>query len=136
MEVKKVKLSQQYFVNMLIFLFVLLAFVVSRVSSIPQGHQKIFSWIYYIAMLLFGVSGLLKQEAVDESAEKVLGKVNRIIWIVIRAGLLLLAVIVGAPGLKEITMTRDTICFMILLFLFIVTFLKYILFVYFDRKGL
>jgi hypothetical protein len=135
MGMKKLKLSKQYFLNMLIFLFILAAFIVSREGSIPQEYKKIFMWIYYIAMVICGFSGFSKNELVDELAEKVLSKVNHIIWIIIRIGLLILAVIVGAPKFKEINLTRDTICLLILSFLFVVTFLKYILFIYYDRKG-
>lgn len=80
---------------------------------------------------------IFKLETVDESAEKVLNRVNNIIWLVIRIGLLVLAVVVGAPMFKEkIDLSRDAISVIILLFLFLLTFLKYILFVYYDRKGL
>lgn len=137
MEKKVIKLSQQYFVNMLIFLLILLSLIVSRSSFIAQEYKSIFMWVYNIVLILGGFMVIFKHETVDESAEKVLNRVNNIIWLVIRIGLLVLAVVVGAPMFKEkIDLSRDAISVIILLFLFLITFLKYILFVYYDRKGL
>ncbi len=137
MEKKVIKLSQQYFVNMLIFLLILLSLIVSRSSFIAQEYKSIFMWVYNIVLILGGFMVIFKHETVDESAEKVLNRVNNIIWLVIRIGLLLLAVVVGAPMFKEkIDLSRDAISIIILSFLFLLTFLKYILFVYYDRKGL
>lgn len=137
MEKKVIKLSQQYFVNMLIFLLILLSLIVSRSSFIAQEYKSIFMWVYNIVLILGGFMVIFKHETVDESAEKVLNRVNNIIWLVIRIGLLVLAVVVGAPMFKEkIDLSRDAISVIILLFLFLLTFLKYILFVYYDRKGL
>ncbi|WP_017416364.1 hypothetical protein [Clostridium tunisiense] len=137
MEKKVIKLSQQYFVNMLIFLLILLSLIVSRSSFIAQEYKSIFMWVYNIVLTLGCFMVIFKHETVDESAEKVLNRVNNIIWLVIRIGLLVLAVVVGAPMFKEkIDLSRDAISVIILLFLFLLTFLKYILFVYYDRKGL
>jgi len=137
MEKKVMKLSQQYFVNMVIFLLILLSLIVSRASFIADEYKSIFMWMYNIVLILGGFMVIFKHETVDESAEKVLNRVNNTIWLVIRIGLLLLAVVVGAPMFKEkIDLSRDAISIIILSFLFLLTFLKYILFVYYDRKGL
>ncbi|MBL4934324.1 hypothetical protein JK636_00980 [Clostridium sp. YIM B02515] len=137
MRTKTVRLSHQYFINMMIFFLVALVFIVSKANIIPQEYKSIFMWIYYAALVLCGFTGVFRQEKVDESAEKALGKVYRIIWNVVLIGLLILAVVIGAPGFQErIKLTRDNICLIILIFLFFITFLRYTLFVYYDRRGL
>ncbi|ERI93661.1 hypothetical protein HMPREF1982_01424 [Clostridiales bacterium oral taxon 876 str. F0540] len=137
MRAKTVRLSHQYFINMMIFFLVGLVFTVTKANVIPQEYKSAFMWVYYAALALCGFTSIFKQEKVDESAEKALSKVYRIIWNVVLVGLLMLAVVVGAPGFQEkVKLTRDNISLIIFVFLFLITFLKYILFVYYDRKGL
>lgn len=136
MENKKVNLANQYLFKAVIMLMVLIVFITSILSNIPNEIQKGITAVSYIIMLLCGISGFWKQEKVDESAEKALGKIHGIIYVFSIVVLTIIACIIGSPFFQNYMITRQHITIIILIFLSVITFLKTILFVYYNRKGI
>ena len=134
---KKINLVTQYSLKAFLVLFILILYIVSRESFGFHQYENIFSKIYNTTLIFYGSIGIIrKNEKIDESAERILGKVTEICLNVSIAGLILLVILVAAPMYKKISLSRDMIGLLILSLLFIVTSLKSILFYYFDRKGL
>lgn len=137
MEKKKISLAVQYSMQALMIFGLLSLYVVSRENFGFKQYEPIISRLYYMGLILFALMGLIRRnEKVDESAEKVLGKVTSICLQVATLGLIILVILSGSPFYKEIKLSRDIIGLLILGLLFIITSLKPILFYYFDRKGL
>lgn len=137
MEKKKINLVTQYGLKALLILEILTLYVASRENFGFKQYEPIISKLYYIGLIFYGLIGLIrKDEKVDESAERILGKVNQICLNVAISGLVILMILVGAPMYKEVNLSRDMIGLLMLILLFIITSLKPILFHHFDRKGL
>lgn len=137
MEKKKINLVTQYTLKALLILGILTLYVASRENFGFKQYEPIISKLYYIGLIFYGLIGLIrKDEKVDESAERILGKVNQICLNVAISGLVILMILVGAPMYKEVNLSRDMIGLLMLILLFIITSLKPILFHHFDRKGL
>ncbi|CAK7019791.1 hypothetical protein ACF3M2_05285 [Tissierella carlieri] len=137
MEKKKINLVTQYGLKALLILGILTLYVASRENFGFKQYEPIISKLYYIGLIFYGLIGLIrKDEKVDESAERILGKVNQICLNVAISGLVILMILVGAPMYKEVNLSRDMIGLLMLILLFIITSLKPILFHHFDRKGL
>lgn len=137
MEKKKINLVTQYGLKALLILGILILYVASRENFGFKQYEPIISKLYYIGLIFYGLIGLIrKDEKVDESAERILGKVNQICLNVAISGLVILMILVGAPMYKEVNLSRDMIGLLMLILLFIITSLKPILFHHFDRKGL
>lgn len=137
MKKKKISLVVQYSLQALIVFGILTVYIVSREDFGFKQYEPIISKFYYLGLVLYGSIGLIRQnEKTDESAEKILGKVNGICLNTATVGLIILMLIVGAPMYKEVNLSRDTIGLFMLILLFIITSLKSVLFYYFDRKGL
>ncbi len=137
MKKKKISLVVQYSLQALIVFGILTVYIVSREDFGFKQYEPIISKFYYLGLVLYGFIGLIRQnEKTDESAEKILGKVNQICLNTATVGLIILMLIVGAPMYKEVNLSRDTIGLFMLILLFIITSLKSVLFYYFDRKGL
>jgi uncharacterized membrane protein YiaA len=136
-EKKKINLVTQYGLKALLILGILILYVASRENFGFKQYEPIISKLYYIGLIFYGLIGLIrKDEKVDESAERILGKVNQICLNVAISGLVILMILVGAPMYKEVNLSRDMIGLLMLILLFIITSLKPILFHHFDRKGL
>lgn len=134
---KKISLASQYSYNVILVFMILAIYTVSRESFGFKQYEPIISKFYYIGLIFFAIIGLIfRSEKTDESAERVLGKVNQICLNVAILGLILLMLLVGAPMYKEVNLSRDVIGLFMLILLAIITSLKLILFHYFDRKGL
>ncbi|MBU5436707.1 hypothetical protein KQI42_01735 [Tissierella sp. MSJ-40] len=114
----------------------MILYIVSRENFGFRQYENIISKIYYTALVLYGLVGLIKQEKVDELVERILSKVNKICMIVADIGLILLIILVAASDFKRIYITRDMIGLLMLLLLFTIASLKPVLFYYFDKKGL
>lgn len=137
MEKKKINLVTQYALKSLIIFGILLLYITSRENFGYKQYEPIISKLYYIGLILYGVIGLVrKNEKTDESAERILGRVNQICLNVATVGIIILIILVGAPMYKGINLPRDMIGLFMLILLFIITSLKPVLFYYFDRKGL
>lgn len=137
MSKKKFSLASQYAYYAILVFMILTIYIASREDFGFKEYEPIISKLYYIGLILFTIIGLIKpKEKTDESAEKVLGKVNQICLNVAILGLILLTLLVGAPMYKEVNLSRDIIGLFMLILLAIITSLKLILFHYFDRKGL
>ena len=137
MKKKKISLVVQYSLQALIVFGILTVYIVSREDFGFKQYEPIISKFYYLGLVLYGFIGLIRlNEKTDESAEKILGKVNQICLNTATVGLIILMLIVGAPMYKEVNLSRDTIGLFMLILLFIITSLKSVLFYYFDRKGL
>lgn len=137
MSKKKISLASQYAYNVISVFMILAIYAVSRESFGFKQYEPIISKFYYIGLILFAIIGLIRQkEKTDESAEKILGKINQICLNLAILGLIILILLVGAPMYKEVNLSRDMIGLFMLILLFIITSLKLALFHYFDRKGL
>lgn len=137
MSKKKFSLASQYAYYAILVFMILTIYIASREDFGFKEYEPIISKLYYIGLILLTIIGLIKpKEKTDESAEKVLGKVNQICLNVAILGLILLMLLVGAPMYKEVNLSRDIIGLFMLILLAIITSLKLILFHYFDRKGL
>lgn len=137
MSKKKFSLASQYAYNAISVFMILAIYAVSRESFGFKKYESIISRFYYIGLILFAIIGLVRRkEKTDESAERVLGKVNQICLNISILGLIILTLLVGAPMYKEVNLSRDIIGLFMLILLAIITSLKLILFHYFDRKGL
>ncbi|MBU5257569.1 hypothetical protein [Tissierella praeacuta] len=137
MSSKKINLSTQYVLKALIVFMILVLYIVSRENSAFKEYKPIISRIYNIGLLSYGIIGLIrKNEEIDESAEKILSKVNKICLNTSIAGLIFLSILLGAPMYREIVIPRDTIGLLMLIMLFIIVSLRAVLFYYYDRKGL
>ncbi|MCQ4925382.1 hypothetical protein NE686_19920 [Tissierella carlieri] len=136
MEKKKINLVTQYTLKSLLILGILILYVVSRENFGFKQYEPIISKFYYIGLIFYGLIGLIrKEEKIDESAERILGRVNQICLNVTITGLIILMILVGAPMYKEVNLSRDMIGLFMLILLFIITSLKPVLFHHFDRKG-
>ncbi len=133
---KKISLSAQYAMKALVVFLILIVYIASRENFGFKQYESIISKIYYSALVIYGFTGLIKQEKPDELAEKILSKANEICVTVVDIGLILLMILVGAPAFKKIDISRDMIGLLILLLLFVTTSLKSFLFYYFNREGL
>lgn len=120
----------------LVVFLILIVYIASRENFGFKQYESIISKIYYSALVIYGFTGLIKQEKPDELAEKILSKANEICVTVVDIGLILLMILVGAPAFKKIDISRDMIGLLILLLLFVTTSLKSFLFYYFNREGL
>lgn len=136
MRINKIKLASQLFFKSLVVFLILVLYIVSRANFGFNQYHNIISKIYYSVLVLYGLTGFIKQEKVDELAEKILYKVNNIVLVVVNIGLFLLAILVAAPMYSNVNVTRDVIGLLILILLFIITTLKASLFYYYNRKGL
>ena len=137
MKKKKISLVVQYSLQALIVFGILTIYIVSREDFGFKQYEPVISKLYYFGLVLYVFIGLIRQnEKTDESAERILGKVNQICLNTATVGLIILMILVGAPMYKEVNLSRDTIGLFMLILLFIITSLKSVLFYYFDRKGL
>lgn len=136
MEKKKLSLVTQYSLQALIIFGILAIYIASRENFGFKQYEPIISKLYYLGLMAYAVIGLLrKNEKTDESAERILGKVNHICVNITTIGLFVLIVLIASPMFKEIELSRDTIGLFTLILLLIITGIKPILFHYYDRKG-
>ncbi|HAE92747.1 MAG TPA: hypothetical protein DCG60_08930 [Tissierella sp.] len=137
MSSKKINLSTQYVLKALIVFMILILYIVNIEEFGFKEYKSIISRIYNIGLLSYYIIGLIrKNEEIDESAEKILSKVNKICLNMTLAGWIFLFLLLGEPIYNEIVIPRDTIGLIMLIILFIIVSLRAILFYYYDRKGL
>ncbi|MSU01189.1 hypothetical protein [Tissierella pigra] len=136
MKKKKLSLVTQYSLQAVIIFGILALYIASRENFGFKQYEPIISKLYYLGLIAYAVIGLLrKNEKTDESAERILGKVNHICINITTIGLFILIILVASPMFKEIEISRDTIGLFTLILLLIITGIKPILFQYYDRKG-
>ncbi|WP_313756746.1 hypothetical protein [Tissierella sp.] len=79
MSSKKINLSTQYVLKALIVFMILVLYIVNIEEFGFKEYKPIISRIYSIGLLSYYIIGLIrKNEEIDESAEKILSKVNKI----------------------------------------------------------
>ncbi|MCK9444406.1 MAG: hypothetical protein M0Q14_07765 [Tissierellaceae bacterium] len=137
MNKKQINLSTQYMLKSFIILLMLILYMASRENFGFSYYEPVVSKLYYGCLLLYGLIGLIwKNEEIDESAERILGKVSGICLNAATLGLIILALFVAAPMFKGLFISRDLIGLLLFILLFLITALKSILFYVFDRRGL
>lgn len=127
----KIKLSIQYILKAVVFLIGTIALVCNSDTSRFYEYHETISFATFIFMFIFGTGCFLKREKADESAAKILAKVNNILVNTVSAILLVLAFMIGVADIIIGDMS-----IMLMAIVALMMGLKAILFIYYDRKGL
>ncbi len=130
MKKRKISVKMQLVLDTIPMLFML-------VMGIASQYSKSMSTVLWILYILFGLTLFRKKDAIDELAEKILGKTDKICMDVIKSILMMSIIFICTPySLREVPVNRDIILFTIIIILAGITILRAILFSYYERKGI
>lgn len=135
-EKKKVSVRAQLFSDTIPMIFILGAFFLNTVNVFGE-NSKIIGAIYWIGYLAWGLTLFRKKDTIDELAEKVLAKSDKICMDVIKVTLFLLVVFICVPyELRYVPLNRNIVLMVVCLMLAGITVLRAVLFTYYERKGI
>ncbi len=111
--------------------------LVWEISLINYQYSKSISKVLWILYILFGLTLFRKKDIIDEFAEKILGKTDKVCIGVIKIILITSIVLICTPySLREVSLNRDNVLLSISITLAGITILRAVLFSYYERKGI
>lgn len=137
MNSKKISIKMQLVLDTIPMLFILVMGIVSMGDFFNHQYSKSISTVLWILYILFGLTLLRKKDIIDEFAEKILGKTDKVCIGVIKIIFIILIVLICTPySLREVPLNRDYVLLSISITLVLITILRAVLFSYYERKGI
>lgn len=135
-EKKKLSVQVQLFLDTIKMTFILGAFLLNTTNVFGE-NPKIVGAIYWIGYLACGLTLFRKKDIIDELAEKVLAKSDKICMDVIKVTLFLLIIFICLPyDLRDVPLNRNVVLMVVCSILAGITALRAVLFSYYEKEGI
>lgn len=133
MSTKKYTMKSQLIIEIFISLFLLIASILEICFNSPDSSYLVLAWF----IILYLVNTIIKKRKVidDELSEKILSNVNKISINFIMICISIIAMISVIKRTSSIFININILGLVLIVTLLIVTILRLILFIYYDKRG-
>lgn len=136
MREKKLNIKRQLFLESIPWVVVFGVNIVDNFNLASSDINKILGVGAWIVLAITFFISLKEKEAIDESAQLILGKVDGICLQIVIATLLISSITIGVIRVNSGFLSMNLIGSFLGGIAFIILFLRAILFSYYDKKGI
>lgn len=136
MREKKLNIKRQLFLESIPWVVVFGVNIVDNFNLASSNINKILGVGAWIVLAITFFISLKEKEAIDESAQLILGKVDGICLQIVIATLLISSITIGVIRVNSGFLSMNLIGSFLGGIAFIILFLRAILFSYYDKKGI